>query len=68
VNDLSAEAVNILCAYHQQLQEQHIKLVLVHASDGIQHELLDAQPVATELCFAPTLFDAAWHSGLRLTA
>lgn len=67
VDGLSAEAIGILWRYHYQLQEQHMKLVMVHASDEVKQELLNWQ-LGPSLCFAPTLFDAAWQTGLRLIA
>lgn len=67
VSNLSTEAARTLWDYHHMLQQQHKQLVVVHASDEIKQDLLNWQ-LAPSLCFAPTLIDAAWQSGLRLVA
>lgn len=67
VHDLSVEAVRMLWDYHFRLQEQNIQLVVVHASDVVKQELIDWQPEPS-LCFVPTLFDAAWQTGVRQVA
>lgn len=67
VEALSDEAVRILWDYHYRFQEQHVELVMVHASDEVKHELLNWQ-LGPSLCFVPTLFDAAWQTGLGVAA
>ncbi|WP_157781177.1 hypothetical protein [Hymenobacter sedentarius] len=67
VNALSTESTRALWSYHRKLQEEHKQLVVVHASDELKQNLLHWQ-TGPNLCFAPTLIDAAWHSGLRLVA
>ena len=67
VHDLSAEAVRMLWDYHFRLQEQNVKLVVVHASDEVKQGLLNWQ-LGSGLCFVPTLFDAAWQTGVRQVA
>ena len=65
VKCLSAAAARTLCACHARLQKQHMKLVVVHASAAVAEALCRCRDAAG-LCFAPTLFDAAWHTGLPL--
>ena len=67
VHALSNEAVRVLWKYHRRLQALHIKLVLVHASEEVQRGLLDWE-LGPTMCFAPTLFDAAWHTRQRVAA
>ena len=67
VQYLSPEAVRMLWDYHFRMQAQSVKLVVVHASDKVKQELLNWQ-VGSSLCFVPTLFDAAWQSGVRQMA
>jgi hypothetical protein len=67
IEDLSDEAVRILWDYHYRLQEQHMELVMVHASEEVKHELLNWQ-MGPGLCFVPTLFDAAWQTKLNAAA
>ena len=67
VHDLSSEAVRMLWDYHYRLQEQNIKLVVVHACDEVKKELLNSR-LELSLCFVPTLMDAAWQSGLQQVA
>ena len=67
VHGLSAEAVQILWHYHLLLQNQNMKLVVVHACDAVKEELLSLHQ-SPSLCFAPTLLDAAWQSTLRQVA
>lgn len=67
VQDLSAEAARTLWDYHHLLQGQHKKLVVVHASEAIKQELLSWR-ISPGICFASTLFEAAWQSGVRLAA
>lgn len=67
VHGLSAEAVRVLWDYNFRLQEQNMKLVVVHACDEVKQELLNSQ-VGPGLCFVPTLMDAAWQSGVRQVA
>ncbi|GAB3295051.1 hypothetical protein GCM10027511_08530 [Hymenobacter humi] len=67
VEALSAENARTLLDYHHRLEGEHKKLVVVHASEEIQQELLHWRLVPG-LCFVPTLFDAAWQSGLRMVA
>ena len=67
VHDLSNEAVRILWDYHYRLPAQNMKLVVVHACDEVKEELLNS-PMGLSLCFAPTLMDAAWQSGLQQVA
>lgn len=67
VHGLSAEAVRMVWEYNFRLQEQNMKLVVVHASDEVKQVLLDRRPGA-KLCFVPTLFDAAWQTGVRQVA
>ena len=64
VNDLPDEAVQTLWDYHYQLQEQHMKLVVVHACEDVKRELLDWK-LGPSMCFAHNMFDAAWQSSLR---
>lgn len=64
---LSAEAARTLCDYHHKLQEEHKLLVVIHACDKVKQELLNWR-LDPDLCFAPTLIDAAWQSGQRLVA
>ena len=65
VPTLTAAAARTLCACHARLQKHHMKLVVVHASDDVADALRQCQH-ADGLCFAPTLFAAAWHTGLPL--
>ncbi|SFQ51487.1 hypothetical protein [Hymenobacter arizonensis] len=64
---LSAEAARTLWDFHHMLQGQHRQLVVVHASDGVKQALLKWR-LTPSICFASTLIDAAWQSGLRLVA
>lgn len=61
MDTLPAEAVQLLWNFHHRLQARHMKLVVVHASERVRRGLLDRQH-GPSLCFAPTLFDAAWHT------
>lgn len=67
VHGLSAEAIGMLWDYHYRLEEQNMKLVVVHASEEVRQELLNSR-LGPSLCFAPTLLDAAWQSGARYAA
>lgn len=64
---LSPEAARTLCDYYHKLQDEHKQLVVVHASDEVKQALLNWH-LDPDLCFAPTLIDAAWQSGQRLVA
>ena len=67
VDAISTEAARTLWDYHRRLQQEHKQLVVVHASDEIKQGLLNWR-LGFGICFAPTLIDAAWQSGLRLVA
>ncbi|MBF9236524.1 hypothetical protein I2I05_03860 [Hymenobacter sp. BT683] len=67
VDALSTEAARTLLDYHDKLLAQHKQLVVVHASDEVKQRLLNWR-YSPGICFAPTLFDAAWQSGLRMVA
>jgi hypothetical protein len=66
-NSLSKEAARTLWDYHHMLQGQHKKMVVVHASEEVKQTLLSWR-LSPSICFAQTLIDAAWQSGLRLVA
>ena len=67
VQALSDEAVRVLWKYHHRLEELRIKLVVVHASEAVRQGLLNWE-LGPAMCFAPTLFDAAWHTRQRAAA
>lgn len=64
---LAPEAVRLLWACHHRLHAAGRKLVVAHAAAAVLQHLLAEQPGAG-LRFAPTLCDAAWHTGRRLVA
>jgi len=66
VTQLSTTSVRMLWDYHHHLQQQRVKLVLVHPCAELQEQLSTSG--SPELCFAADLCDAAWHSGLSLVA